>query len=166
MVKAPLVMEAVGHNPTDRGKMGTKRSVLADEKGIPLSVGLDRADRHDIRLLQPTLEHIIIDRPEAASDHPQHLCMDAGYTESAKLVETKGGYTAHIRPRAEEKKEKRTNPNLNARRWVVEVIHTFFNRFRKLLVRFEKGANNYLASLYFACAIIVWRKCLYLRIGS
>ncbi len=139
--------------------MGTKRSVLVDEKGIPLSVILDGANRHDIKLLQSTLEHIIIDRPEAASDHPQHLCMDAGYTGSAKIVETKG-YTAHIRPRTEERKEKETNPNFKARRWVVEVIHSFFNRFRKLLVRFEKKANNYLALLHFACAIIVWRKCL------
>jgi len=106
-------------------KMGTKRSMLADEKGIPLSVILDGANRHDIKLLQPALEHIIIDRPEAASDHPQHLCMDAGYTGSTQLVEAKG-YTAHIRPRAEEKKEKQTNPNFKARPWVVEVIHSFF----------------------------------------
>ncbi len=106
--------------------MGTKRSVLVDEKGIPLSVILDGANRHDIKLLQSTLEHIIIDRPEATSDHPQHLCMDAGYTGSAKIVETKG-YTAHILPRAEERKEKETNPNFKARRWVVEGIHSFFN---------------------------------------
>ena len=52
-------------------------------------------------------------------------------------------------------------PNFKAHRWVglvVEVTHSFFNRFRKLLVRFEKKAANYLALLQFACAIIVWRK--------
>ena len=49
---------------------------------------------------------------------------------------------------------------LRARRWVVEVTHSFFNRFRKLLVRFEKKAANYLALIQFACAIIVWRKCI------
>jgi len=139
--------------------MGTKRSVLADEKGLPLVVILDGANRHDIKLLQSTLKHIVIDQPEAASEHPQHLCLDAGYTGSAEFVESRG-YTAHIRPRGEEKKEKQTDPNFKARRWVVEVIHSFFNRFRKLLVRCEKKANSYLALLPFACAIIVWRKCL------
>ena len=50
------------------------------------------------------------------------------------------------------------NPDFKVRRWVVEVTHSFFNRFRKLLVRFEKKAQNYLALIHFACAIIVWRK--------
>ena len=58
------------------------------------------------------------------------------------------------------KKEKEQNPNFRARRWDVEVTHSFFNRFRKLLVRFEKKAANYLALIQFACAIIVWRKCI------
>lgn len=72
-------------------------------------------------------------------------------------VETRG-YTANIRPKGEKRKEKQTNPDFKTRRWVVEVTHSFFNRFRKLLVRFEKKANNYLALIYFACAMIVWRK--------
>ncbi len=41
---------------------------------------------------------------------------------------------------------------------LVEVTHSFMNRFRKLLVRYEKKAENYLALIEFACAIIVWRK--------
>lgn len=52
------------------------------------------------------------------------------------------------------------NPDFRARRWVVEVTHSFFNRFRKLLVRYEKKADNYLALVLFACAVIVWRKFL------
>ena len=52
------------------------------------------------------------------------------------------------------------NPDFRARRWVVEVTHSFFNRFRKLLVRYEKKADNYLALVQFACAVIVWRKFL------
>ncbi|EJF38668.1 transposase DDE domain protein, partial [Clostridium sp. MSTE9] len=55
-------------------------------------------------------------------------------------------------------------PDFKARRWVVEVTHSFFNRFRKLLVRFEKKAANYLGLLHFACAIIVWRKLIRVHI--
>ena len=138
-------------------KMGTKRSVLTDEHGLPLSVVLDGANRHDIKLLEDTLDGIVAFRPDPTEDQPQNLCLDAGYTGSTEIVEQRG-YIAHIRPRGEEKKEKERNPNFKARRWVVEVTHSFFNRFRKLLVRFEKKAANYLALLQFACAIIVWRK--------
>jgi len=139
--------------------MGTKRSLLTDEKGLPLSVILDGANRHDVKLLEATLDSIVIDRPEATSEAPQNLCLDAGYTGSVQAVKPRG-YTAHIRSRGEEKKQKERNPDFKARRWVVEVTHSFLNRFRKLLVRFEKKSNNYLALIHFACAVIVWRKCI------
>ncbi len=137
--------------------MGTKRSVLTDEKGLPLAVVLSGANTHDVKLLEETLDHIVIFRPEPDEDHPQNLCLDAGYIGSQEQVQQRG-YTPHIRPRGEEKKELGRNPDFHARRWVVEVAHSFFNRFRKLLVRFEKKAANYLALIQFACAVIVWRK--------
>lgn len=70
MVKAPLAQESVGKNPTDRGKMGTKRSVLTDEKGLPLSVVLSGANTHDVKLLEETLEHIVTLRPVPDEEHP------------------------------------------------------------------------------------------------
>ena len=137
--------------------MGTKRSVLTDERGLPLAVVLSGANTHDVKLLEETLDHIVVLRPEPDEEHPQNLCLDAGYTGSQETIQ-KRGYTPHIRPRGEEKKEQKCNPNVRARRWVVEVTHSFFNRFRKLLVRFEKKSSNYLALIHFACAVIVWRK--------
>ena len=137
--------------------MGTKRSVLTDENGLPLSVVLSGANTHDIKLLDETLDSIVISRPAVSENHPQNLCLDAGYTGRTQSVEERQ-YTAHIRPRGEERKEIQRNPDFKARRWVVEVTHSFFNRFRKLLVRFEKKAKNYLALIHFACSIIVWRK--------
>ncbi len=137
--------------------MGTKRSVLTDEKGLPLAVVLSGANTHDVKLLEETLDHIVTLRPEPDEEHPQNLCLDAGYTGSQEKVQQRG-YTPHIRPRGEEKKELECNPDFHAHRWVVEVTHSFLNRFRKLLVRFEKKAANYLALIQFACAIIVWRK--------
>lgn len=138
-------------------KMGTKRSILTDQNGLPLSVVLDGANRHDIKLLEATLDGIIIFRPECTKNCPQNLCLDAGYIGSTETVE-KHKYIPHIRPRGEEKKEKKQNPDFKSRRWVVEVTHSFLNRFRKLLVRFEKKSVNYLALVQFACSIIVWRK--------
>ncbi len=137
--------------------MGTKRSVLTDENGLPLAVVLSGANTHDVKLLEETLDHIVVLRPEPDEHHPQNLCLDAGYTGVQEKVQQRG-YTPHIRPRGEEKKELEHNPDFHAHRWVVEVTHSFFNRFRKLLVRFEKKAANYLALIQFACSVIVWRK--------
>lgn len=159
MIRASLARETVEHNPTDCGKMGTKCSILTDEKGFPLPVVLSGANTYDIKLLEETLESNIISRPVVSEDHSQNLCMDTGYTGSAKSVE-ECQYTVHICPRSEKCKEIERNPHFKARRWVVEVMHSFFNCFRKLLVRFEKKAQNYLALIHFACSIIVWCKLL------
>ena len=87
MIKVLLARESMGHNPTDREKMGTKRSVLTDKKGLHLSVVLSGANTHDIRLLEETLEKIVISRPLICEQHPQNLCLDAGYTSSTQSVE-------------------------------------------------------------------------------
>jgi transposase len=57
-----------------------------------------------------------------------------------------------------EKKEKDLNPNQKARRWVVEVSHSWMNRFRKRLVRFEKLSTSYEGLLFLACSFIAFRK--------
>ena len=139
--------------------MGTKRSVLVDKKGIPLSIVLNGANRHDVKLLPSTLGSFAVERPKPTPEHPQNLCMDAAYSGSEQIAQAMG-YIVHIRSRRQEDQEKQTNPAFRSRRWVVEAAHSFLNRFRKLLVRFEKKAANYLALLHFACAVIVWRKCL------
>ena len=137
--------------------MGTKRSLLVDRNGLPLSVVLDGANRHDIKLLEATLDGMVVVRPEPTPEQPQNISLDAAYVGSEELLKERG-YIIHIRPRGEEKKELERNPDFKAKRWVVEVTHSFMNRFRKLLVRYEKKTENYLALIEFACAIIVWRK--------
>ena len=117
--------------------MGTKRSVLTDEKGLPLSVVLSGANTHDIKILEETLDNIIISRPAVSEDHPQNLCLDAGYTGSTQSVEQRQ-YTAHIRPRGEERKEIERNPDFKARRWVVEVTHSFLTVSASYLFALKK----------------------------
>lgn len=79
MTKAPFAGAATGANPTDRGKQGTKRSPLSDGRGMPLAVMGAGANRHDMKRVEGTLEHLIITRPVPTEDHPHHLCLDAGY---------------------------------------------------------------------------------------
>lgn len=89
----------------------------------------------------------------------QNLCADKGYTggPARKIIEAHG-YIPHVKERGEEIKAKKAIPGYRARRWVVELTHSWMNRFRKLLVRYEKLAGSYIALMQLAFSIICWRK--------
>jgi transposase len=130
-----------------------------DGHGVPLSLVVTGANRHDVTQVEAVLEGIVVPRPEPDEETPHNLCADAGYVgEPAKEIMKQHHYVAHVRPRGEEKKELVKNPDFVARRWVVEACHSWLNRFRKLLVRYEKKAENYEALCHLACAIIAWCK--------
>lgn len=65
MMKAPLAQESTGPNPTDRGKNGSKRHLLVDGRGAPLSLIVTGANRHDVSQLESVLARIIVRRPTA-----------------------------------------------------------------------------------------------------
>jgi len=157
MTKAPFGGGATGPNPTDRAKRGTKRSLLTDGTGVPLAVVVAGANRNDMKLVAATLDGVVIARPSAAGE--QHLCLDAGYSYGAVRTETTArGYTAHIRGREAERAE--PHPDGKARRWVVERAHSWLNRSRRLLVRWEKKVANYVAFVHLACAQLLFSKSL------
>ena len=132
--------------------------MLVDGTGVPLSLVVTGANRHDVSQLEAVLDSIVIERPDIF-ERPQHLCLDKGFTgEPALEIVVLRGFIPHIRSRGEEKIEKTDNPERKARRWVVEVTHSWMNRFRKLLVRYEKLTSSYLGLLMLACAFIAFRK--------
>lgn len=161
ITKAPLGGQASGANPTDRAKRGTKRSLLVEGKGVPLALEVGPAQRHEVKLLAATLDGIVVDRPAPSQEEPQNLCLDKGYAgEPVNQLVGQRNYEIHVPDKKNAKqKRKRKRGRRKARRWVVEVTHSWLNRFRRLLVRWEKKSSNYLSMLYFACAIICWRKC-------
>jgi len=63
----------------DRGKSGTKRSLLTDGRGIPLGVAIAGANRNDCKMVEQTLNNIVVERPRPTPACPQNMCMDAGY---------------------------------------------------------------------------------------
>ena len=110
-----------------------------------------------MRLVDETLRSIPIKRPPPSAME-QHACLDKGYDyDAVRETLEEFGYTAHIRARGEESKRRRSIPGYRARRWVVERTHSWMNRFRRLLIRWEKKVNNYLGLLHFACAHIALR---------
>lgn len=110
-----------------------------------------------MKLVGATLGKLMTQRPQPTAERPQGLCLDKGYDfDEVRALVSALGFTAHIRARGEEQKEIRVL-GVRARRWVVERSHGWLNRFRRLLVRWEKKAQSYLAMLHFACGIITWR---------
>jgi transposase len=76
--KAPLGGERTGRNPTDRGKRGTKRSLLTEANGVPVGLAVEGADRHDKKLAEATLESLPVERPEPTEEKPQGMGLDKG----------------------------------------------------------------------------------------
>lgn len=147
-----------GRNPTDRGKQGVKRSLLTEGHGVPLGLAVEGANRHDMKLVRATLESLVVKCPEPSADAPLGMCLDKGYDYAdVRAILTEFGFTAHIQSRADEARELAAEAGKRARRWVVERSHSWMNRFRRLLVRWEKKPEHYLAFLHFACALIAFR---------
>ena len=125
---------------------------------MPVGLVVDGANRNDMKLVRATLESLVPKPPEPSADAPQGMCLDKGYDyDDVRAILTEFGFTAHIQSRREEARERAAEAGKRARRWVVERSHSWMNRFRRLLVRWEKKPEHYLAFLHFACALIAFR---------
>lgn len=159
ITKAPLGGEATGANPTDRGKCGTKRHLLTEAAGLPIGLVVTGANRHDKTQVEAVFESMPVLPPLSSTEQPQHFCADKGYDyEDVRAVIALMLMTDHIKSRGEEREALKL-PGYRARRWICERTHSWMNRFRRILIRWEKKLDNYLAFLHLACASIVWRHC-------
>ena len=112
-------------------KKGSKRHLLVDGRGVPLSLVVTGANQHDVTQLDAVLQAIMVKRKTPSIRRSKHLCADAGYRgrRALELIDSHG-YIPHVVSRGKEAQAKRRNPEKKARRWVVEVCHSWFNRFR------------------------------------
>ena len=145
-----------GKNPTDRGKLGVKRSTLIDGRGVPLAVAVEGANVPDQKLVAATLDAIPVERPDSTPEEPQHLCLDKGY--AGKPVDRqarKRGYTPHVPCKSNQIPKPKHRGK--ARRWKVERTHSWLNRARRLLIRWDKKVANYLGFLHLQFAVVALR---------
>jgi transposase len=122
---------------------------------------VDGANRHDMKLARATLESIPADaeRPAPTPAAPHGLCLDKGYDyDEVRALVAEFGFTAHIRCRGEEAQALKRRAGFKARRWVVERTHSWMNRFRGILIRWSKKAENYIALLHMCFAFIIYRR--------
>jgi putative transposase len=133
-----------------------KRSTLIDGRGVPLAVAVEGANVPDQKLVAETLDSIPIQRPDPTSQPPQNLCLDKGYTgEPVDREIRERGYTPHVPRKINEPPKPRHRGQ--ARRWKVERTHSWLNRARRLLIRWEKKVANYLGFLHLQFALVTLR---------
>jgi putative transposase len=122
------------------------------------------ANRTDMKKLAELLDAVLIPRP--ALDEA-HLALDRGYDyDACREAAVARGYTAHIPPKASAATPLPApgDPDRHPpRRWVVEVGHSWFNRFRRLLVRWEKHGEQDLGFVELAAILIIYRKVRHAR---
>lgn len=122
-----------------------------------MSAQISGANRNDMKLAEAVLDGIVVARPAPTPDAPQHLCRDKAFDfpETRQAAEARG-YRVHTPKRGlgAPAPPARRHP---ARRWTIERTNSWHNRFRKLKVRYEKHAANYLGLVQLACCLMVYR---------
>jgi transposase len=114
------------------------------------------ANTHDKRLVEDTLDNMPF-TPPPTDKVKQNMCLDKGYDyKDVRQTLIECGYVPHIVARGEESQQKKKTPKYRARRWVCERTHSWMNRFRRILIRWEKKPENYEAMLHLACAYICY----------
>lgn len=117
------------------------------------------ANVHDAKVLEATLEAIVVERSQPTEEAPQHLCLDKGYDNpTGHRAAAAHGFQAHIRRIGEEKLDASGQKRYPARRWVVERTLAWLSKCRAILVRYEKKAANFLGLLQLACALLWFRR--------
>jgi len=140
--------------------------LLTEGTGVPVACIVSGANRTAMKKLGDLLDALMIARPPVPDETPDEerpqLCLDRGYDyDACRDTARAHGYVPHIPPKASKAQPLPPpgDPNRHpSRRWVVEVAHAWFNRFRRLLIRWDKKADNYLALVHLAAVLIIYRK--------
>ena len=124
-----------------------------------MGVVIAGANVHDTKLLEKTIDAIVVERPEPSEKSPQHLCLDKGYDNpTGRAATEQAEYTPHMRRIGEEKLDKKGRKNRKARRWVVERTLGWLSKCRGILVRYAKKSCNYLGIIQLACGLLWYRR--------
>ena len=153
--KAPCGGAGTGKSPVDRGKLGWKQSVAADRNGIPVGWAIDGANRHDVRLLQPTLE--AVDNAGLLRD-VETLHLDRGYDYPAVRQQLAGIgiQDACIQRRAPSTGQRR--PNGLGLRWIVESTNSWLSNYGQLRRNTDRKPDCRHAALCLATTILITAK--------
>lgn len=147
--------EKTGPNPTDRGKSGAKLHLLCDTKGRPLACAVSAANVNDVS----ALTSLVLGIPAVASRRgprrrrPAKPHADKAYHSAGhrRWLADRGIAVRIARPEIE------PAHRLGAHRYKVERTIAWLGGYRRLCVRWERKASNFLAMLAIACILICYK---------
>ena len=155
--KSPAGGEGTGKNPTDRGKLGWKWSIVTDKNGIPFGWAVDGANRNDSAMLAPTLD-------DAQSlwllGEIETIWLDRGYDSEAtreRLAERSINDAVIAKKRKRGSKEPRTNQPMGLR-WPVERTNSWLSNFGQLRRNTDRRTIHRVAQLTLAVVFILTAK--------
>lgn len=132
---------------------------MTEAEGIPIGLAVDGANRPDRKMVEETLDSIPVERPEPTADEAQGLCLDLGYDyDEVQAIAEEFYFTMHLPPHQGAQQQVKRKAGRKARRWVVERTHSWMNRFRGVLIRWCKKAENYIALLHMSFAFIIYKR--------
>ena len=142
-----------GKNLTDRGKKGTKKSLVTDGDGGPLGVVIAGANTVEQKLLKATIEAIVVERPDpdeggAAPVPGRQVRQPERGGEAGRVGRNTWGTSARPAPAGVRRSGRAAG---RARRWVVERTFGWLSKCRGMQVRYEKKGTNYLELIQIAC---------------
>ncbi len=157
-VPAPAGGEATGKDPTNRGKLGTKRHVVVDRHGLPLAVTISASNVHDLLMLEAAIDAVPPLRlpgrqRERPPQRPTKLHADKGYDfKRCRQALHRRGIILRIARCGVDSSEQ-----LGRFRWVAERTLSWLNRFRRPNVRYERRGDIHQAFLTLGCSLICWQ---------
>ena len=149
---APAKQGGAGVGKTKRGK-GSKIMAIADRRGLPVAVHVETATPHEVTLVHATSRSGLSSRS---------LCVSSVITPTSRTawMPTWPAVAGTDRPapqNANVEDPRRSPPACYRRRWKIERLFAWFQNFRRLVVRYERYAENFLATPHLACCLILWR---------
>lgn len=156
-------IDCIGKNNCDRGRNGTKHSIIVNEKGIPISSIFSPANMHDVTLLTETFNNIICNKPKGCRKKPQYVLADKGYDSEKHRVHLRNlGYIPLIPLRKNSKriltKYQKTHYVHDSNRNNVEIVFGRLDNYRRITVRREKRIKYYETFAIFGLCLISYNK--------
>jgi transposase len=139
---------------TKRGQ-GTKLMAAADRAGLPLAVHTASAAPHEVTLVPATLAATF------TAALPERLIGDKAYDSDPLDGALAKAGIALIAPHRANRKQPATRDGRPLRRyrrrWKIERLFAWLQNFRRLVVRHEYSAENFLGFVHLACIVILLR---------
>lgn len=139
---------------TKRGK-GTKLMAVADGAGFPVAISVGSASPHEVKLVEKTLDDRLVD------ENPERLIGDRAYDSDPLDEKLAEQGILLIAPHKSNRKKPKTQDGRELRRyrrrWKVERLFAWLQNYRRILVRYDRFLENYLAFVHLACIVIFVR---------